>query len=294
MLADLLNQDADVLRYKVVSRFAENGSLPLGEALNLLDGAKRSILAAACSVIAPQRHHPRLGRAEANQLIRACRLGQTERGSYTVTIACPLAAGSDETSLLPEQNKPFARRTTELLTRSLAQIAHIVESDELPAAVEQIDRNPTISSNLCDALLRMRPSQEGDSLLFSVGWAASSRPERLPDTVELPYDYFPYVERLYKLLVPPEGTQVNMFVAQIDELRGEVGDDGRRQGEIVLTLFHDEEVVRCRANLDADQYAIADKLHMSTGYAILVGTLVRGSRISQISNIRRFEEFKEL
>src|SRR5205807_5516419 len=105
--------------------------------------ARKALLAASCSAVQPQTFHPRLSRTEAEQLLQACRLGQTERGSFTAVIACPIDAVGPQ-ALLPKlmplfegqtgpvagagaepplvSPEPFTRRTTSLLMRSVARI----------------------------------------------------------------------------------------------------------------------------------------------------------------------------
>ena len=90
VVTDLMNYDADVLRYRVASPRAERGTLPLVQAIDLLAGAKQSLLAAAHSVLTPRKHHPKLSRTEAVQLLEACQMGQTEQRSFVVSISCPM------------------------------------------------------------------------------------------------------------------------------------------------------------------------------------------------------------
>src|SRR5438105_5667564 len=51
ILSDLLIPEADVVRYRLVSPDTARGDLSLEEGVRILDGARRSLLAAACSVV---------------------------------------------------------------------------------------------------------------------------------------------------------------------------------------------------------------------------------------------------
>ena len=64
VLNDLIVPESDIVRFRVASPATERGSIPLQEGIRLLEGAKRSLLAAAHSVLSPAIHHPRMGRAE--------------------------------------------------------------------------------------------------------------------------------------------------------------------------------------------------------------------------------------
>ena len=123
------------------------------------------MLAAACGVLVPRRHHPRLSRGEAEQLLKACRFGQTERGSFAVAISCPLDAV--DTPLSTQDSVPFARETTQLLMSSAERILNAILRDDEESILDPESAGPTISSNFCQALLQMQPPQEQSSLTIS-------------------------------------------------------------------------------------------------------------------------------
>jgi hypothetical protein len=146
VLDDLITPEADILRYRVASQATGRGSIPLLEGVRLLDGARRSLLAEACSVLSPMTHHPRMSRAEAQQLLSACSLGQTERGSYAVSDSCPLRAVEQDQTLLPG-SEPFARKTVSTLMRSMSRIIHAIEADTVPNVFLESQEEPVLSAN---------------------------------------------------------------------------------------------------------------------------------------------------
>ena len=170
VLNDLMAADADILRYRVASSATGRGSIPLMEGIRILEGAKRSILAAACSVLNPITYHPRMSRTEAQQLLNACHLGQTERGSYSVSVSCPLRAVEQDQALLPG-NEPFTRQAVAMLMRSLSRIVVAIEADMVPNVFRKVPEEPVISANLCEAILQMQPQDENSQLDVKVSWA---------------------------------------------------------------------------------------------------------------------------
>ena len=106
VLNALLFVPADVLRFHVAGYDVSRGDLSFDQATRMMQGIRRSMMSAACSVVKPQTFHPRLERREADQLLRACRLRQTESGSFTFVLACPLDA-VDSTG-----DVPFVRHAT--------------------------------------------------------------------------------------------------------------------------------------------------------------------------------------
>ena len=80
-----------------------------------------------------------------------------------------------------------------------------------------------------------------------------------------------------------------------ESLKGTVGDDGRRAGDVVLSILNEEgEAVKARATLNPDQYAIADHAHMQgLGYVWLRGILRLGPRMGRIEKVSGFDLIDE-
>ncbi|MFN0055941.1 MAG: hypothetical protein ACKV0T_27670 [Planctomycetales bacterium] len=287
IVTDLMNYDADVLRFSVASQRAERGTLPLVQAIDLLAGAKQSLLAAAHSVLAPRKHHPKLSRTEAVQLLEACRMGQTEQRSFVVSIACPMRAVDVEQAGLIEPKRPFARRATSLLTRALAELDQAIEEDRSNSVVNEQD--PIVSANLCEALLKMRPTQDDGILEFIPSWAASEPidldPRVAGRSIIFSSDEFEPIEDIYRQLRPTEESQTKPWIAFVEELRGTEGDAGAREGEVVFTIFDDDQLVRARATLSKEQYQTAYEAHNPTRPLVVRGQLHRGPRVSRLTQI---------
>jgi len=296
ILGDLLLPDADIVRYRIMSPDAEKGTLPLQEGLRLLEGAKRSILAAACSVLAPVNYHPRMTRTEAVQLLDACELGQTERGSFTVAIACPLRA-VEQDQLLVKGTSPFTRRTTTLLMRSARKLVSAIEADLVPTVYQSELGEPVLSANLLDALLRMQPQQDRSSLALSASWASVlPEPEdpAVPTTVNFRREYFPIIEDVCRKLRPSQEPTSSLFVGFVDALNGAPAEDGRMQGETTFLLMqHEEETIRARADLGPEDYQTAIDAHRHAGFVKFRGVLHLGHRIHRITDIGAFQRVEK-
>lgn len=296
VLYDLLRVDADVVRFRIVSTEVVRGELPLEEAVDLLAGARQALLSAACSVVAPSTYHRRLSRGQAEQMIATCRLGQTERGSFTVAIVCPLysvAAGESSSG----DAGPFPRRVTRLLIKSAARIVRSIESDAVSSLFDssESDEEPVVSSNLCDALLRMRPPQERSSLMVSCAWTPSvplRAQDSIPREVTFRQEHFPVLETIYQRLKPAEEPKSDLFVGYVDAMKGEPGDDSRVQGEVTLQLLREGAPLYARVDLGADEYRVANEAHMTGGMVAVRGILHRGRRVHRITDIESFHRIE--
>ena len=313
VLNDLLMPPSDVLRFRVDEPETEAGVVPLVQGIGLLEGARRAILASACSVVQPQPFHPRLSRAEAEGLLQACRLGQTERGSFTAVIACPLdAVGGEPIARNPmplfegteglavgtagessgRAIEPFTRKATGLLMRSVARIVSAVDADQVASLLGPASDQPPLSANLCEALAMMQPTGDRSRLTVQATWARTLPPPPsagLPSVVQLRRDVFPVVEKLAFALRPAREPKPSHFIALVDALFGNPDEHNRVSGEVQLLVFDSEEgSFRARVSLNADDYQIALETHGVAGYVSLNGVLKLGGRVHHFENVSNF------
>ena len=164
ILNHLLLSPADLLFFREVSPDAEGGNLPLDHAVRMIDGTRKVLLSEAHSVLVPQPYHPRMSRSEAEDFLSRCRLGQTDRGSFVLTVACPLDLKAD---LLGPNGEPFSRRVTSLLMQSLGELSQAADRMQIDDLAD-ISRHPGISANLCESLLLLRPAGERSYLNITV------------------------------------------------------------------------------------------------------------------------------
>jgi hypothetical protein len=297
VLKALLLPRADVLRFHVSGSDAQRGDLPFAEGVDILLGVRKVVRAAACSAIKPRAFHPRMSRLEADQLIQACRLGQTEGGSFTLVVACPVDAvespgpGPDRT--------PFTRKVTSLLMRSVARIAAAVDEGTADALLLSPDAEPGLSANLCDGLVDMQPRGDDGGLSLAVEWAralpqADAALAALTHGVRLRREHFSFAAELLQRLRPKAAMEEpQLFVGHVDELRGVPGGDGRVQGEVVLSVLLEDEALRARADLDAAAYAEALEAHRSTRLVSLKGLLRRGIKVHRMDAVTGFRRMED-
>jgi hypothetical protein len=293
VLNNLVETHSDVVRFCVSGEDIAGGMLPIMDATGLIDGARHALLASACSVVSKTKHHPRMSRGEADDFLRICKLGQTELGSYVIKVVCPLNE-MPEPPLLPDV-QPFARETTALLARACAKIVSSIEQDTVDQMLTEEESQPEVTSNLCDALLRMHATREKSSLTVDVGWAAMPKLDipKTPHSSRFKPEYFRMVEEIGRHLRPVQEEQREMrFFGTVETLNGDVGDDGRRSGEVSFALLlRDEDIVRARGNLAAEDYEKAVHAHeKGLGYVSFDGILKRGIRVSKVEQIQNFSE----
>jgi len=288
----LLLPPADVLRFRESSPDTETGTLHLDQAVSVLEGARRMLLVVAHSVLRPQAYHPRLSRGEAEQFVRNCRLGQTERGSFTVTVACPL----DFVSATLFEPDPFARRVTHGLFTQLTAIAEAADANQVDKLAD-LTAYPYMSANLCEALLMLRPPGERSRLSVSVAWSKAlpmPTSSRRDASVDLRQECFDAVEYLAPKLRKAPQPKEEPFVGFVDVLRGQPNADGKMAGEVVFSIVLDGgELLRARAELSPDDYQTAGDAHLHNEPVYIRGFLVRAPRSNRIDDVKGFKRLQE-
>jgi hypothetical protein len=287
----------DTVRFGVISDHGADLSLPLGFATSLVSGVQQLLKAAACTVMRPRTHHPRLTLTEALQLVEKVRFGHTEPGSFVLRVSCPIHALDVQGSLsLDDSCLPFVRRVTLALRRGMAQIIHAIEADTLDSLVAELKQEsaPLLSSNLCEALTQFYDESLENALDVAFEWSAVEpvvERDRLTKPLRFQRDYFGRIEEVRRELRSSEGHAKDTFIGTVERLSGEMGEDGRRAGEVILALLLQEgESVRARVTLTADEYAKADRAHMTEGaYVQVSGKLQPGRQPRQMTGITGFE-----
>ncbi len=291
VLNHLLLPPADVLRFRDNSPESETGSLLLEHGINLLNGSRRLLLSQAHSILKPQPYHPRLRRTEAEQFVHACRMGQTERGSFVVTVACPLDIVPATT--VPEA--PFARRVTQGVMASLLSIVQAADQDRIDDLSDH-EQHPLMSANFCEALLMLRPASERASLEVAANWSkALPLPDAVPPkmTLQLRPECFEAAEYIAPKLRSVAEPKPAAFVGFVDVLRGQADSAGAMCGEVVFAfMLEDSDTIRARGDLNADDYRVAGEAHLANAPVSFRGTLhrvPRSNRLDEITEFRRIQ-----
>ena len=153
---DLVTADHDVVRLRVAE--SDDGSLSVNSGVDLITGARDMLLAAACSLREPQPLYRAGANKEASDFLERVRLGQTEQGSFAVTLLTPTVPAPVSTRFpgSADFDEPIERRMTRRLIEALVAARQATESaveDEGIGFVNAVDKG--VSANLCEALVKL-------------------------------------------------------------------------------------------------------------------------------------------
>lgn len=281
MLRDLLQPDRDVVRFALTGSGVRAGTIELAAGFGLVAGALKSLRASACSAKRPRRFHPRMTLSEADSYVAACRLGQTEIGSFVLTVDTPLMfeKGRDATEV------PFGRRTTTMLFDATAFIAGSIRRGESSRVLD--DEQMRVSANLCEALVEMMPADESTDLRLCGRWSALLPPPPVSEVL-IDRGMFEPIEQLAQQLRPKQGSELAQFVGKVIELSGSPNPADELEGDVVLHLHVDDQLVKVRVPLAPADYQQAGLAHFGQRFVSVMGRLHRGPRVNVLEQPHGF------
>lgn len=278
----LVTTDRDVVRLRVGE--SEEGSVKLNEGVDLIQGARDMLLAAACSLSQSKAAYRAGANRDATDLISRIRLGQTDRGSFVVTLLTPIipppvpSLFQDE----PDPDIPIERRLTARLIEALTAIRVAVE--ETASGDGDAFRDTTrsgVSANLCEALVKIIGSFP--TLDVSVSWA-QIRPNTEPSrTVRFGSKDEPLlrqVVRMFREYAPRPNAQLTGNVRLLKR------EEDEEDGTIRLNTLINDKPQSVTALLGREDYDQAVQSHKDQTWVILSGDLERMGQRWRLLNPR--------
>ena len=271
---DLVTADRDVVRIRASE--GEDGSISVDAGVDLVRGARDLVLAAACSLRGkPQRLYRAAANQEAVALLGRVRLGQTEQGSFVVTLlTAPIVPQSRPPSLFPEDEPDEAsdeRKMTRRLAEAVAaaqQAAENAVSGRCDAFEEAVESG--VSANLCDALAVL--IEPFPTLDIGVHWALTHPVNAPRRTVRFARAEAPVLREAassFRAREPKLDTRLFGFVHRLQ--RREVEDDGT----IYLRTEIDNQTCSVTVVLKESDYRTAIRAHEDKAPVLLQGDLDR-------------------
>jgi hypothetical protein len=288
---DIKTSTSDLLRLRASSRDTDDGTLPLEEAVRFIEKSRDMMLAAACSAVAKRAVYARRKPDLAMNYLRHARMGQTEQGSFILTILSPVAPElkAVQGSFLPsEPAPPYERQVTLVLMDALGRLhaaakAAALKSDMAPFR-EGVPSG--ISANLCDAVVGLSSISSGAPLDIKMTWA-SSRPSHrvVPDRVIFDRDLIPVIEeaaRQFRETEPLEDLELVGVVTRLD--RGPTASEG----EVIVSGPVEGQMLGVVIALDPNAYSLAIQAHQKRLPVICTGDLLKEGRSYRLTSPRHF------
>ncbi len=269
IILELLNPLSDILRFRDISDSVENGSILLEDGIRLFENAKRLVLSAAQDVVNYKRTYKGRISDQVQKFVDQCRYGQTEIGSYVVSIVCPFANLSSDgeykqLSIFSEETEAansMTRQTTKKIFDSISEIKNTLDAGgDLCSLIE--DESKKISVSFVESLMNLNLSKPNDSIEISAKWAPTiyeNKPQ--VDMISISHDYYDPMKCLVDKYKKEEELNDVVFEGKISELEANTKIEDRKQGQATLVYISGTSLKTIKLSMDKENYDIAIIAH---------------------------------
>ena len=280
---DLVTADRDVVRVRVAE--VGGGSITLNDGVDLIQGARDMLLSAACSLNDPRPVYRAGANKEASEYMSRVCMGQTEQGSFVVTMLPPVIPPPMQGTLpvgfeVDIADEPIERQVTRRLAEALSATRNATERTVRGDGEVFFDAiEDGASANFCEALATLiAPFPTLDIMLT---WARTRPMPVARNVVRFVNDDEPILReaaRSFRSRAPRPDVRLFGFVQSLRR------DESETDGAITLRTEIDRNVQSVTAVLDQSEYERAINAHMTKSAVIAEGDLERvGQRWSLLS-----------
>lgn len=270
---DLVCADRDVVRVRA-SEGIDDGAINLEAGVRLVSQSKEMLLSAACAVRNPQSFYRAGANRDATEYLDRVKLGQTEHGSFVVTMLSPVPP-----TIQPELDPSWAAIEDEphdrAVTRVLMDALHHAQSAAEIAVSGQsgaFDRAVTfgVSANLCEAVAELIAVADG--IEVSTTWARTRPTPEAYRRVQFSNsdaEILREAARVFRLKEPRSDVALYGWVTKLN--RPETAE----QGQVTIKTLIDDKMQSVSAMLNDEPYRLALKAHDERTPVLLKGDLER-------------------
>jgi hypothetical protein len=291
VLLELLNPLSDIIRFTVQEATEASGTIKVEDAINLYENAKKIVTTASMDYLNPTQYH--IGRPDSTSqdLVDNCRFGQTEIGSYIVSLVLPFTKLEEgkliQMNLFGEEtdkSNSHTRNVTNKIITSIQQVSDAIENGALKEMMSPPNgQTPPVSANFLEALSSIGIYKEETQVTISVKWAPTVKENRAKvDSVSLNSDYYKPIQAVVQTIKEKRADEKE-FVGAVIKLKATPNVEKRTEGEATI-VYLDKEIKKARTAkvlLKKEDYNEALEAHKK-GSTVKVTGRISGQRAKTI------------
>lgn len=284
----LLNPNTDILKIRLDKKNIETGNILFDDAICIYENAKKLIAATAQDILHPKKYHQGRMDDSISSFISQCRFGQTEIGSYVVSVVCPFAEldefdGYKQLSIFSEEEQCAESLTRKVTNRIMTNVAHIknkIDDGEYDKLISE-DSSTLISANFYEALAGLNLDSEGADVEFIAHWSPAVKSNRSPDSrILLSHNYYQPISATIEKL-RERSHKKTKILGKIKKLESVPDLPKRISGKITVVYLDENGSSRTvTANLNKEDYNKAIEAHSRGDYIEMIGDIHHSGRRS--------------
>ena len=270
LLNSLLYYTSDTIKIRLNRPSVSPGSIMMQDAISIFNNLKKLLEATAMDISCPRGIH----RGRTTNLVQGfidnCRFGQTEIGSYIVTVICPLSkddiSDGNQANILTDEelyNSSMARQVTDRMMHNINML-----KDNLDNVID-VDSNMRmldypISSNFVDALSGLSLKNEDAELEFIVNWAPITKKKaNYKNRVSFSHVYYDRLRDLSNRIKAIRATHIDIC-GKIIKLESELDEKVVPYGRAtVLCMGENRNKRKLTVSLNRKDYDLAVGAHFN-------------------------------
>ena len=277
----LLNPNTDILKIRLQKKDIEAGSILFDDAINLFENAKKLIAATAQDVLHPRYIHQGRQEEAVSQFINNCKFGQTEIGSYIISVVCPFAELDEseeykQLSIFSDEEQcanSLTRKVTNRIMSNVSTIKKNIDNGEYEKLISD-DEETMISANFYEALTGMNISDQDTAVEFIAQWSPVVKRNRCDqDRIVLTHDYYQPITRTIEKLRETINTH-SKLVGRVKRLESIPDASKRTNGKVTIVYLDENDNKKTvRLQLARDDYNKAIEAHESGSHVEVIGEI---------------------
>lgn len=288
VLLYLLNPNTDILKIRLEKKDVEAGNILFDDAIRMYENAKRLLAATALDILHPKKYHQ--GRMDdcVLKFLSSCRFGQTEIGSYVVSVVCPFAELDEnedykQLSIFSDEEQcanSLTRQVTSRVMKNISFIKNQIDNGEMDKLILQ-DEDKIISANFYEALGGLNLDLNGADVEFIAEWSPIVKnADCVKSRILLTHDYYQPIETTIERL-KDETNKSTRIIGRIKKLESSPDVQKRKIGKItVVYLDENDKRKTVTVNLNKNEYDKAIKAHERGFHVEIVGEISCGRNAS--------------
>ena len=292
----LLNPNTDILKIRLQKKDVEAGSILFDDAINLFENAKKLIAATAQDILHPRYIHQGRQEEAVSQFINNCKFGQTEIGSYIISVVCPFAELDEseeykQLSIFSDEEQcsnSLTRKVTNRIMSNVSTIKNNIDNGEFEKLISD-DEETMISANFYEALTGMNISDQDTAVEFIAQWSPVVKRNRCDqDKIVLTHDYYEPIARTLEKLRETINTH-SKIVGRVKRLES-IPDASKRTNGKVTIVYLDENDNKKTVSLQLarDDYNKAIEAHESGSHVEVIGEIEDNGKRTRSMTVESF------
>ena len=222
-------------------------------------------------------------------------MAQTERGSFILNVDIQVVDENNEQTLLEgcPPSDPFEHKVIERIERAIGQVDSVVCNHSQISETAETAFQTGLTANMCDALLKMRPSSDDDKVTATVRYASSlTNKTGQSISTELRTNHFLVIDEIAKIYRDKTLIQNTTLTGIIRSMSKKDGADGKIETINLYTLY-EGKARTVSVFLSDEQYRLACDAHRDSLEVQISGELDMSERHWIMSDVTDFSSILE-